>query len=110
MAITGVLYNDLDTAIGDVAAATGHIFIWKGQTFPCVLNVESNTLVVSKTGLPGIKVGDVINISGKDRSILAMSNASRTFVPGGYVEPSTSFTDDSGSPSITIHYGALVRG
>lgn len=111
--MASLLYSGIASALADAFTATDQSFEWKGKTFSCVNNPDSDQLVTSKTffpsgGLP--RPGDTIKVEGKTRHVLGLSNAFQTFAAGGYIEPGTAFVDDSNTPAFTIHYGAFAKG
>jgi hypothetical protein len=106
------IYSGIGDALTDAFTVLSTSFVWQGNSYGCALNVESATLVTSKSLFSGTlpKAGDTITVQGKDRQVLGLANASTVLVPGGYVEPGTPYVDDPSSPAFSIHYGAFIRG
>jgi hypothetical protein len=106
------IYSGIAAALADAFSVAGGTFIWNGNSYGCVLNVESSVLVTSRALFPGAipKPGDAIRVVGKNRQVLSVANASTDLVPGGYVEPGAPYVDDPMSPAFSIHYGAFIKG
>jgi hypothetical protein len=103
------LADDIDLALTDAFSVTATKFTWNGQQFGCVLNADQNVLVTSKvlfgTNLP--RIGDVINLAGKDRQITGRANSAEEFVPGGLSAENT-FVDDPANPSLAIQFSSFI--
>ena len=103
------LADDISLALTDSFSVTGTAFTWNGQSYGCVLNADQNVLVTSKllfgNNLP--KVGDIINLAGKDRQITGRANAAEEFVPGG-LSSETTFVDDPANPSVAIQFSSFI--
>jgi len=103
------LSDDIALALADAFSVTGTTFTWNGQPYGCVLNADQNVLVTSKqlfgTNLP--RIGDVINLAGKDRQITGRANSAEEFVPGG-LSAENVFVDDPANPSIAIQFSSFI--
>ena len=103
------LDDDIALALTDSFSVTDTTFTWNGQSYGCVLNADQNVLVTSKrlfgTNLP--RIGDVINLAGKDRQITGRANSAEEFVPGG-LSAENVFVDDPANPSIAIQFSSFI--
>jgi len=103
------LADDVALALTDSFSVTDTTFKWNGQPYGCVLNADQNVLVTSKrlfgANLP--RIGDVINLAGKDRQITGRANSAEEFVPGG-LSAENVFVDDPANPSIAIQFSSFI--
>lgn len=102
------LADDVALALADSFSVTGTTFIWQGQSYGCTINADQNVLVTSKRLFSNIPFcGDVINVGGKDRQIIAIANSADEFVAGG-ISSDNVFVNDPANPSLAIQFNSFL--
>lgn len=106
------LYNDLNDALLDAISVNGTTFQWQGAGYDCVLNGDGSSLVTPKSQFGNRAYpprGATIRVQGKNQQVTAIGNATASFVDGGIIDLSTSFTDDPTNPALIIAFRPFIN-
>lgn len=110
--MSNALYSGLASALVDALSVAGSTFYWQDRPYVGILNAESASIVAAKSAFVGgnyPKVGDVIRVTGKDRQVKSIANASMEFVPGGLIETAGPFVDDPNNPALAITFDTFIN-
>ena len=106
------LTDGLTDALAEAIEAYDQSFTWEGNTYGCVLDVSTSTLVTSKALFSGNgypEVGDVIKVLGKSYPVQSVANAGMELVPGGLVQTQGPFVDDPTNPALAIVFDTFIN-
>lgn len=110
--MSNALFAGVSAALSDALSVAGQTFYWQNRPYSGILNAEGASIVVAKSAFVGVsypQVGDSIRITGKDRQVKSVANASMEFVPGGLVETAGPFVDDPNNPALAITFDTFIN-